>query len=163
MHTQGYVADVGEALDSALVLLAPRIHGLGQSSSAHCALVCPPAFITARAVPGLIKTSTCATASIHIDSRLTGLSTKLMLGLERGLPAVTTPHGTTGLNPQPQTPNPQPQTRNPPCQQQKTSLSGPPSPHPATLPPSFSSLFLQAFRFFASFSLLLCVCLAVSH
>ena len=37
-----------------------------------------------------------------------------MLGLERGLPAVTTPHGTTGLNPQPQTPNPQPQTRNPP-------------------------------------------------
>ena len=56
MHTQGYVADVGEALDSALVLLAPRIHGLGQSSPAHCALVCPPAFITARAVPGLIKT-----------------------------------------------------------------------------------------------------------
>lgn len=27
-----------------------------------------------------------------------GLSTKLMLGLERGLPTVTTPHGTTGYN-----------------------------------------------------------------
>ena len=27
-----------------------------------------------------------------------GLATKLMLGLERGLPAVTTPHGTTGYN-----------------------------------------------------------------
>ena len=47
MHTQGYVADVGEALDSALVLLAPRIHGLGQSSPANCALVCSPAFIAA--------------------------------------------------------------------------------------------------------------------
>lgn len=61
-----------------------------------------------------------------------------MLGLERGLPAVTTPHGTTGLNPAPQTPNPQPQTLNPPWHHWSSPLSSAPRVLPLLLclPPS---------------------------